>query len=148
MAKRGRKAIDFDEQMIAQVEAFASRGLSVDEIAHNMGMGRSTVFQKISENSDLSDAIKKGRAQGIAQVSNALFESAIGGNVTAMIFYLKTRNPEQWPHDPKPHINDDPPTPVKVVFQQIDGRVKKAKPDPETKKEPTESEAAERTQVP
>ena len=35
-------------------------------------------------------------AEGIKAVSNALFEKAIGGGDTAMIFYLKNRDPENW----------------------------------------------------
>jgi hypothetical protein len=37
-----------------------------------------------------------GRAKGLAEVSNSLFESAAGGNVTSQIFYLKNRSPDDW----------------------------------------------------
>jgi len=42
------------------------------------------------------EAIKKGRAEGLHQVSNALFEKATQGNVTAMIYYLKVRHRDNW----------------------------------------------------
>ena len=38
------------------------------------------------------DAIKKGRAESLNKVSNALFEKATQGNVTVMIYYLKVRD--------------------------------------------------------
>jgi hypothetical protein len=37
------------------------------------------------------ERIKKGAAKGIEEISNKLFEMALAGNVTAMIFFLKTR---------------------------------------------------------
>jgi len=44
-------------------------------------------------NQELQAAIDLVRAKGLAEVSNSLFESATGGNVTAQIFYLKTSAP-------------------------------------------------------
>ena len=55
------------------------------------------------------DAIKKGRAEGINQVSNALFEKATQGNVTAMIYYLKTRDRENWGENQPEPIKEIPP---------------------------------------
>ena len=45
---------------------------------------------------DFEDAIKRGKAKGIAQVTNSLFTSATDGNVTAQIFYLKNQDPKTW----------------------------------------------------
>ena len=36
------------------------------------------------------------RAEGLNKASNALFEKATQGNVTAMIYYLKVRYRENW----------------------------------------------------
>jgi hypothetical protein len=45
-----------------------------------------------AENSDFSDAIKKGEASGIGEVTNALFENAtVKRDNVAIIFYLKNR---------------------------------------------------------
>ena len=45
---------------------------------------------------DFEDAIKRGTAKGLAQVTNSLFTSANDGNVTAQIFYLKNRDSNAW----------------------------------------------------
>ena len=45
---------------------------------------------------EFMDAIKKGRAEGLNKVSNALFEKATQGNVTVMIYYLKVRDRANW----------------------------------------------------
>ena len=45
---------------------------------------------------EFMDAIKKGRAEGIHKASNALFEKATQGNVTAIMYHLKVRDRENW----------------------------------------------------
>jgi hypothetical protein len=62
------------------------------------------------------DAIKKGRAEGINQVSSALFEKATQGNVTAMIYYLKTRDRENWGENQPEPLKEIPPLIVKTIY--------------------------------
>jgi len=50
---------------------------------------------------------KKGRSEGLNQASNALFEKATQGNVTAMIYYLKVRDRENW--------GENQPEPLRVI---------------------------------
>ena len=45
---------------------------------------------------EFNDALKNGRAKGLAKVTNSLFNSANDGNVTAQIFYLKNRDESNW----------------------------------------------------
>jgi len=45
---------------------------------------------------EFEEALKKGHAKGISQISNSLYESAINGSNVAQIFYLKNRDPENW----------------------------------------------------
>ena len=61
--------------------------------------------------------LKKGKALGIADVSSALYDAAVGGNVTAMIFYLKNRSPDSWRDKPDSTNDDNAPPPVKVVIE-------------------------------
>ena len=53
--------------------------------------------------------IKKGRAEGLNKVSNALFEKATQGNVTAMIYYLKVRDRENWGENQPEPLREIPP---------------------------------------
>ena len=78
------------------VERLASQGLSTKHIAHCLGVARSTLYERRKKDKDISDALKRGRAKGLETITNALFESGKGGNVTSMIFYLKNRDPENW----------------------------------------------------
>lgn len=79
-----------------KVEELAAQGLTVGQIASCLGMSRTTLYDRMGSESDVLDAIKAGRAKGIATVTNALFQSAKSGNTTAQIFYLKNRQPDEW----------------------------------------------------
>ena len=77
---------------LKEVERLAGQGLTVKQIGHCIGRSKQTLYNHV----DILDAIKRGRSQGINEVTNALFDNATGGNVTAQIFYLKNRQPEKW----------------------------------------------------
>ena len=57
-----------------------------------LGISRSKFFEIQEQNVDFLDAIKRGEAMGIEEVTNALFENAtLERDNTAIIFYLKNR---------------------------------------------------------
>jgi len=84
---------------INEVKLLAGQGLTVKQIGHCVGYGKSALYNK----QEVMEAIKAGRSEGIKQVTNALFENATQsskqnphGNAVAQIFYLKNRAPHQW----------------------------------------------------
>ena len=91
--KVGRKRINLD---LEQVENLASRGLGTTQIARALGVSWNTIDRNRKRSGDFEDAIKRGKARGLAQVTNSLFTSATDGNVTAQIFYLKNQDPKTW----------------------------------------------------
>jgi len=119
----GRPRIQITAENCHEAERLASRGLTKEQIASSLGFCRDTLRKKEKEYSVFSDAIKKGQAQGIAKISNALFESALDGNVTAQIFFLKNRAPSEWKDRiPVGHFKDtEAPTAIKVTV--VDGRI-------------------------
>ena len=94
----------------------ASRGLTVAQIASCLGISETTLYKKQNEYAEFMDAIKRGRAEGINQVSNALFEKATQGNVTAMIYYLKTRDRENWGENQPEPLKEIPP--MKIILNK------------------------------
>ena len=92
----------------------ASRGLTVAQIASCLGISETTLYKKQNEYAEFMDAIKRGRAEGINQVSNALFEKATQGNVTAMMYYLKTRDRENWGENQPEPLKEIPPMQIVV----------------------------------
>lgn len=99
------------------IEAWARDGLTLDQIADNLGIARSTLCDYQNQYTDLSDALKNGREVIDAMVENALLKAALGydyeedqataqgvysvkkvahPNTTALIFWLKNRKPAAW----------------------------------------------------
>ena len=76
---------------LAKVESLAAQGLTDQQIADALGISRATVTRNKRDNDAFDAAIKRGKAKGIALVSSKLMEQVKGGNITAMIFFLKTR---------------------------------------------------------
>lgn len=74
----GRPAIEITEELCNQARELASKGLTLEQIATSLGMGESTVYRKKGEFSEFREAIEGGQAQGIATVTNSLFERANG----------------------------------------------------------------------
>ena len=90
--KIGRPKFEITEAICAKAEHLASKGLTVDQIAAVFGVSDATIYERQIENPDFSDALKRGRASGIVNVTNALYEKAtVDKDNTAMILWLKNR---------------------------------------------------------
>ena len=109
---------------LLKIEGWARDGLTNEQIAENMGVDRSTLYEWQKTYSDFSDALKRGKEVVDRQVENALLKRALGysykevtrelntetGNLvvtkevtkevapdtTAQIFWLKNRKPKEW----------------------------------------------------
>ena len=78
------------------LEGWARDGLTYEQISNNIGIDTSTLWDWRKKESDISNALKKGREVVDFEVENALLKNAMAGNVTAQIFWLKNRKKEQW----------------------------------------------------
>lgn len=107
-------------------EGYARSGLTDQQIAHNLGISKDTFYKYVKKFSDFSEALKRGKGPVDFEVENALLKRALGHDyeeihtevreykdgtkakvmkktvhfippdVTACIFWLKNRRPEQW----------------------------------------------------
>jgi hypothetical protein len=88
----GRPKFEISEDVLSKTENLMAKGLTKEQCAGMLGVSVSTFMLHQAENSEFSEAIKRGQASGIDQVTNALFENAtVGKDNTAIIFYLKNR---------------------------------------------------------
>ena len=88
----GRPKFEITDEVLLNVENLMTKGLTKEQAAGMLGVSVSTFMLHQSENSEFSEAIKRGQARGIDAVTNALFENAtIDRDNTAMIFFLKNR---------------------------------------------------------
>jgi hypothetical protein len=87
----GRPAWIPDQDAIEKVESLAARGMTKEQIADCLGIHYDTLNEKCKTYAEFSDAIKRGTAKGIANVTAALMRNVSKDNVTAQIFYLKCK---------------------------------------------------------
>ena len=83
------KKIQFD---LDKVTELASKGLSEEQIAINLGVCRQTIAKRKRDSLTFLTAYKDGQAKGIKKVKNAMFEAAINPdkpNVLAQKTYLE-----------------------------------------------------------
>ena len=129
IGKAGRKG-KYQEWLtpdgLLMIQGWARDGLIDEQIAHNMGIKRQTLYEWENRFPDIADAIKKGKAPVDIQVENALLKKALGyeyeetiteieelagghqkkhirkvtkhcpPDTTAQIFWLKNRRPDRW----------------------------------------------------
>ncbi len=91
-----RRAHAPDPAQRRQVEALAAYGIPEADIAGVVGIDPKTLRKHYREELDL------GSIKANAQVAGFLFNNARNGNVTAQIFWLKTR--ARWKEAPSEHL--------------------------------------------
>ena len=101
-----------------EIQGWAMSGLTDEQIADNLEIAASTLYEYKKKYPEFSEALKKGKDIADAQVVNALFKTATGftyyediatatgdvvqaqryakPNTTAQIFWLKNRQPDRW----------------------------------------------------
>jgi len=78
------------KEELVQVEALASV-LTSEQIADYFGVGRTTFYEIMERQPEVSEHYKKGRAKAIGSVAKGLLQKAQSGDNAAMMFYLKTQ---------------------------------------------------------
>lgn len=74
---------------LALIKGWRRNGLSVEEVASNMNINRSTLFAWQKRDARIRQALIVGKDEARMIVENKLFEKAIKGDNTAMIYWLK-----------------------------------------------------------
>lgn len=108
---------------LLKIEGWARDGLTNEQIAHNIGISTTTLYDWCNNYPNFSDALKKGKEVVDREVENALLKRALGycyeettretdetgqlvvtkivtkevvPDTTAQIFWLKNRKPKEW----------------------------------------------------
>lgn len=107
------------EAQRAEVETLAAV-LSSAQIADFLGIGRTTFYTLMNRDADLAERYKRGRARAVGAVAQSLITKARGGNVTAMIFYLKTQGGWRETVESRVELVEDDRS---SAFQRLAGRL-------------------------
>lgn len=106
------------------LEGWARDGLTDEQIAKNIGITVSTFYEWKKKYSEISESLKKGKEVVDYEVENALLSSALEGNTTAQIFWLKNRRPDKWRDKQKEETD-------KTALDKLDSILKGIKDDAE-----------------
>ena len=92
----GKSKFEEIKEKFPLIEGWAKDGLTDEQISKNLGISKVTFYKYKASCSELNELLKKSKEVVDYEVENALYKSAIGGNVSAMIFWLKNRRPDKW----------------------------------------------------
>lgn len=95
MAKTTYKDWEAEEKILL-LQGWARNGLTNEQIASNMSIGITTLWEWRKKSPKIANALKIGKDEADTQVENALYKAALEGNTTAMIFWLKNRRSKEW----------------------------------------------------
>ena len=99
------------------LEGWARDGLTNEQIAHNMGIHVATLYKWKNRSDKMDEALKRTKEIVDREVENALYKKAVGGDVTAMIFWLKNRKYMEWRDRKETQLSGNVQTvPNKLVF--------------------------------
>ena len=131
---RGKYHEWLTKEGLTLIEGWAKDGLTDEQIAANIGVTTTTLYDWKKKYADFSDALKKGKETSNYEVENALFKSATGyeyeerkevqevvdgvmrkrveitrkqvpPNATSAIFWLKNRKPDKWRNKQEIEVN-------------------------------------------
>jgi len=86
----GRRRLQISEKDKKQIEALAGFGLTLDQIALVLNISPRTLDNWL-QNDEINALYKKGCAVAEATIARTLFEKAKAGDMTALIWWEKTR---------------------------------------------------------
>lgn len=114
------------EERLNQIKSWKGEGISHEALAERIGINRTTLYSWISKYPEIAQAVKEGQQRTVQYIENALMkkingytlrdtkrykttdkdgnvverievtEKEVGPDTTAIIFALKTKDPERW----------------------------------------------------
>ena len=132
---------------LLKIEGWARDGLTDEQIAHNMGISSSTLYEWKNTYSEISETLKRGKEVVDRLVENALLKRALGyeyeevkekyeygeitertvtkkqvvPDTTAQIFWLKNRKPKDWRDNPVYNADEDALKRLDAVLEKLGG---------------------------
>jgi len=92
---RGRPS-KYKPEFVGMANALASFGATDVQIADKLYVDIATLMRWKTKYPDFCEALKQGKVDPDDQVEMSLFQSAMSGVPTSMIFWLKNRRPDRW----------------------------------------------------
>ena len=114
---RKRKLWVPTDKELGMIEALAAKMMSLSEISVSLGYGSGHIARYKEIHEEVATALENGQAKGLAKVTNKLYDAGMNGNITALIFILKSK--AGWidrPTNVQIQQNNDQRPPAKVAI--------------------------------
>lgn len=80
------------QEQMNMVESMAAIGLNTPQIASIIGVSASSLLRRMHDTPEVGQAIERGRAKGIAKISETAYKMADSGDMPTMTqFFLKCK---------------------------------------------------------
>ena len=96
LAEDMARPTEYSPTIIPAVKAAAHFGATRAEIAEYLGVTRQCFHRWTIEHEELNSALKLGTLASDNRVVESLYQQALAGNPTCIIFWLKNRDPAHW----------------------------------------------------
>lgn len=107
MAGNGKYKQWLTKEGLIRIQGWARDGLTDEQIAKNMNIGLTTFYEWKKRYPEFRESLKENKDVVDRKVENALLKNALNGNVTAQIFWLKNRKPNEWREKRETEVNDE-----------------------------------------
>ena len=92
----GGRPSEFDPAMCEQVTKLCLLGATDEQLADFFEVCVATIYNWKLKHPEFVEAIREGKEDADAKVAKSLYQTAIDGNTTAQIFWLKNRRSKEW----------------------------------------------------
>ena len=89
----------------AAVLASLGNGSTKSAASEAAGIDRSTLYGWLKSDKRFSERVEEALAAQVSVVEDALYTEAVGGDVKAMIHYLRCRAPDKWEPNKRVDMN-------------------------------------------
>lgn len=96
MARTNKSYKTHVEPYLALVKSMRIDGFKEEDIAKELDIAKSTWYKYKTEHIDLMEALKYTKKTLVSKLEQTLFQQALKGNTTALIFSLKNLAPQKW----------------------------------------------------
>lgn len=114
MAAKGKYQDNFPEV----AEEYLAKGHSKQALCGKLGIHKDTLYTWIKEKPAFSDAIKRGVNRGLSHFEDKLLDKINRGDLTALIFTLKTRFHKVYGDKTKHEVETTQPIEIKYVRRE------------------------------
>jgi len=116
---KGGRPTKYKAEMNEQAQKLCLLGAKDSELATFFNVSESTVNKWKLDHPKFSESLRAGKGDADAEVASSLYKTALSGNTTAQIFWLKNRRSSEWRDKQEiDHTNGgDKFEPTRIVFE-------------------------------